>query len=42
MLNEFEEEFVKDTGIKQQEKELQEDGRVSGVPRKIFSSDTKK
>lgn len=42
MLNEFEEEFVKDTGIKQQEKELQEDGRVSGVPRKVFSSDHEK
>lgn len=42
MANQFEEEFVKDLGIKEKEKELQDDGRVSGVPRKIFSSDHEK
>lgn len=42
MPNEFEAEFVKDLGIKEKEKELPDDGRVSGVPRKILSSDHEK
>lgn len=42
MSNPYEEEFVKESGLKEQEKELPEDGRVSGVPRKIFSSDHEK
>ncbi len=40
--NPFEEEFVKESGLKEQEKELPEDGRVSGVPRKVFIKDHEK